>query len=66
MCARCPYAAYDYCHRCQAPLCEHCMRSGCCGDAPAPSGVERDYADHLDAVYAARYGDLGIPAEDLA
>ena len=57
-CSRCDYPAHDYCIRCQAPLCDHDMRAGCCGDSPAGSGVERDYADAYDAVHSAMYDDI--------
>jgi hypothetical protein len=65
MCARCPYHAFDYCLRCQTPLCEICMKAGCCGDTPAGSGVEKEFMDNWEAVEAGRYGDLGLPREDL-
>jgi hypothetical protein len=45
-CARCNYYAFDYCERCGEPLCDTDMKAGCCGDTPARSGVEQDYADN--------------------
>jgi hypothetical protein len=64
-CSRCPYTSFDYCARCQAPLCEECMKAGCCGTAPAVSGVEQDFDDHIATVQEAYYGDRGLPAEDV-
>jgi hypothetical protein len=64
-CRRCNYPAYDYCLRCAEPLCDHDMLAGCCGDTPAQSGAEQEFADNYDAVMSARYSDLGIPTEDL-
>ncbi len=34
----------DYCAECSADLCHECMAEGCCGKAPARSGMEEDAA----------------------
>jgi hypothetical protein len=34
------FELHDYCAECGTNLCEHCMEHGCCGNAPATSGVE--------------------------
>lgn len=49
-CERCGSAVYgydlfDYCAECSRNLCPDCMKNGCCGQAPAKSGM---YLDHED------------------
>lgn len=36
------YALLDYCAMCSKDLCAVCMALGCCGHAPARSGMEAD------------------------
>jgi hypothetical protein len=47
-CERCPavsvaYQLFDYCAECAKNLCSGCMAAGCCGHAPAVSGMAIDY-----------------------
>jgi hypothetical protein len=58
LCCRCSFVAYDFCARCGAAHCEECTRAGCCGVAPAESGVEQEHANQLDAVQSAYYDNL--------
>jgi len=64
-CSRCGDYAHDFCATCGEPLCREDMQAGCCGIAPAASGVENEYADQLDAVQSAAYSDMGFPQADL-
>ncbi len=45
-CERCgqpaDFATLDYCAVCSRDLCDKCMAGGCCGHAPAKSGLEAD------------------------
>jgi len=36
-------AESDYCTHCSRNLCDRCMELGCCGRAPADSGIQADY-----------------------
>jgi hypothetical protein len=36
------YEMLDYCAECNKNLCPKCMKKGCCGHAPALSGMEQD------------------------
>lgn len=48
MCERCgdapegEYDLHDYCSTCSKNLCDDCMKSGCCGNTPALSGMDDD------------------------
>ena len=64
-CARCSFPAIDYCAFCKDRLCDDCVSRGCCGQSPAESGVEQHYQDTAE-IREARYGDLGLPREDVA
>ena len=39
------YKLWDYCVVCSKTLCDICMEKGCCGNKPAKSGMDEDYAE---------------------
>lgn len=51
VCERCgtpptgTYELLDYCAKCSKNLCNGCMANGCCGNVPAKSGTEDDFAE---------------------
>lgn len=40
---------FDYCAICHQNLCAKCMENGCCGEAPALSGMAADYPEEADS-----------------
>lgn len=36
---------FDWCGLCGQTLCDDCMKAGCCGQAPAISGLTQDQPD---------------------
>lgn len=52
----------DYCAACGRNLCPVCMTAGCCGAAPAASGLAADHTDP-DAKSAPRIDGI-VPGAD--